>query len=224
MVTLAVIALGPGAADAAGTATVRGVAAVNVRRGPSPDSPSLLTLRKGASVTVEKVVDGWAIVTLASGQQGYIKAAFLDLPAGIESTSAPAATDTRSPAASATPGIVATFTPPTSEAQTDPNRTELLERELAHMRQRLAAIESAVTTPGSARPTPPEGAVVGQQRRPDEPTHVGGALLPTAAAAPDPGEIGPSLALAGVGALIGFLIGTVYGRRQERNRRSRVRF
>jgi hypothetical protein len=30
----------------------------------------------------------------------------------------------------------------------------------------------------------------------------------------EPGDIGPSLALAGVGLVVGFLIGAVYGRRQ----------
>jgi hypothetical protein len=37
-------------------------------------------------------------------------------------------------------------------------------------------------------------------------------------------DVGPSLALAGVGLVVGFLIGTFYGARQERNRRTRVRF
>jgi len=41
---------------------------------------------------------------------------------------------------------------------------------------------------------------------------------------PEPQEIGPSLALAGVGLVLGFLIGAAYGQRQERNRRTRVRF
>jgi Na+/glutamate symporter len=41
---------------------------------------------------------------------------------------------------------------------------------------------------------------------------------------PEQLDIGPSLALAGVGLVIGFLLGTVYGQRLERHRRSRVRF
>jgi len=128
--------------------------------------------------------------------------------------------------AAATVAMPPTSTPAIPGAgQADPQRTELLERELAQMRERLAAIESAVVTPVSVRPTPAEaGHLLEGQRRADEPTHVAGALLPTAATAPDPEEFGPSLAFAGVGALIGFLFGAVYGRRQERNRRSRVRF
>jgi len=225
IVAMAALALGPQAAAAAGTATVRGADAVNVRRGPSPDSAALLSLSKGSSVTVEKVADGWALVTLSNGQRGYVKATFLDLPAGIEKVAAPAAAAvTAQPLAAATVAIAPTSVPSTPELHADTQRAELLERELAQMRERLAAVESAVGTPGSVRPTPGEAYVAEAQRRSDEPTHVAGALLPTAATAPDPGEIGPSLALAGVGALVGFLFGVVYGRRQERNRRSRVRF
>jgi hypothetical protein len=226
MVALAAAVLGVETAYAAGTATVRGAEAVNVRRAPSADSPAFVSLPRGRSVTVERVADGWAVVTLPSGQQGYIKAVFLDLPAGIENVAGPAATGVPAPAAAAaTAAIVPTAAPATPDAHADRQRAELLEREVAEMRERLAAIESAVATPGSGRPTPGEGAhFVEGQRRSDEPTHVAGALFPTAATAPDPGEIGPSFALAGVGALIGFLFGTVYGRRQERNRRSRVRF
>jgi hypothetical protein len=98
-----------------------------------------------------------------------------------------------------------------------------LERELAQLRDRLAALESAVVvTPGA----PP------LRREHDEvaPTAAAlvegghGALRATAAEPPEPQEIGPALAMAGVGLLVGFLLGTAYGQRQERNRRSRVRF
>lgn len=219
MVAMAVIAFGAAAAYAAATATVRGADSVNVRRGPSLDSPAFFSLAKGSSVSVDKIADGWALVTLANGQQGYVKAVFLDVPAGIEKVAAP------SGPAAATPSIAPTVAPTTADAHTDAQRAELLEREVAQMRERLAAIESAVATPVPVHPTPAEvGQVVEGQPRSDESTQVAGALLPTVAAAPDPGEMGPSLALAGVGVLIGFLLGTVYGRRQERNRRSRVRF
>ena len=39
-----------------------------------------------------------------------------------------------------------------------------------------------------------------------------------------PPEMGPALALAGAGLVLGLLLGSAFGRRQERNRRTRVRF
>jgi hypothetical protein len=36
--------------------------------------------------------------------------------------------------------------------------------------------------------------------------------------------VASTLALAGAGVLVGFVLGAAYGRRQERNRRTRVRF
>ena len=229
IVALAVVVVGAEAARAAGTATVRGGEAVNVRRGPTLDSPAFLWLPKGSSVTVEKVVDGWALVILASGQQGYIKSALLDIPPGVGTASAatpttfvPTATAVLAPTSAPVPSDVHDLQ---NGADTDPQRAASLERELAQMRERLAAIESAVATPANIGPTPAEGApLTERERRSDDPTLAPGAFLPTAAAGPELDEIGPSLALAGVGALIGFLLGAVYGRRQERNRRSRVRF
>src|SRR5262245_58577965 len=74
---------------AAGKATVRGADAVNVREAPSLDSPTIVALTRGRTVTVEQVIGAWALITLDSGRKGYVKAAFLDLPAGIEVVSAP---------------------------------------------------------------------------------------------------------------------------------------
>ena len=161
-------------AHAAGRATVRGAEAVNVRRAPSPDSPSLATLARGASVKVERVEDGWAVVTLESGREGYVKAAFLNLPPGIEVV--------------ALPPTVAALAPTFSPA--------------------ALAAEAAISPAPASTPE----------------VRAGGALLPTVTRSADSQELGPSLALAGIGVVLGLVIGAAYGRRQERNRRSRVRF
>jgi len=100
------------------------------------------------------------------------------------------------------------------------------QREVAELRHRLAALESAVVAaPGDVPagtgegPGPTAPAASGER----EPTR-GSVFVPTVARLTGPQEIGPSLALAGVGVVIGFLVGAAYGRRQERNRRTRVRF
>jgi hypothetical protein len=218
------------AAHAAGKATVRGAEAVNVRREPSPDSPALVSLRKGSVVRVEKVIDGWAQVTTESGTQGYVKAVFLDLPHGIPVEEAESV---------ATAVVVATPPATLAEAPTEPaaatpevraeaGHREPLEVEVAQLRDRLAALESAVVTtpavatPAAQREEPEPEAAAPADRSAGEPVRPARPIRPVV---PEPQEIGPSsLALAGVGLVLGFLIGAAYGQRQERNRRTRVRF
>lgn len=229
-VSIAVLAT---VAHAAGKATVRSAHAVNVRRRPGTDSAAFATLPKGTVVKAERVVDGWALVTLENGQQGYIKAVFLDLPAGSAlvalETATPGPTPPITPSALPTGTAMSTAPVSTQEARPESNRRDGLERELAQLRGRLAALESVVVSmPGNATPAVRgEGAEAAPADVPGsggEPTRVVGALLPTVAPPPESQEMGPSLALAGVGLLVGFLLGVAYGQRQERNRRSRVRF
>jgi hypothetical protein len=199
----------------------------------------LITLTKGRTVTVEKVIGPWALITLDSGRQGYVKAVFLELPARLEVVAAPTLALVLTPAPippTPMPTDTAASTPALApEAHADAARRDVLAREVAQLRDRLAALESAVvTTPGGATPagrTSAEAAPSAEVTPSDEaplserpPTLAAAPLLPSIPQPPEAQEIGPSLALAGVGLIIGFLLGAAYGRRQERNRRSRVRF
>lgn len=183
------------------TGSVRGAEAINVRRGPGPETPAFAVLRRGASVTVEEQAGQWARVVLPDGERGWVNVAFLELPAGA--TLAPAAVDGTPADAAAAPQPAAAPAAPS------------FDDELARLRERLASLESVVV------PTPsPTPALPGPDR--DLPTHP--PILPTVVAPPATLDVGPALALAGLGFVLGFLLGTFYGQRQERRGRSRVRF
>jgi len=187
------------------TATIHGVDAVNLRHGPGTDSPAFRALGRGMRVRVEEVSAQWARVKLDDGATGYVNIAFLQLEPGA--TFPPAPTPA-SGSAEVAPAQVQ-ITPESLAAETP--HAPALEGQLEQLRARLAALESAVVTPQSEL-----AAVAGTPH----------ALAPIAApvSPPEQLDIGPSLALAGVGLVIGFFLGTVYGQRLERHRRSRVRF
>ncbi len=185
-------------------ATVQGVDAVNVRRGPGLDSAAFAYVTRGTGVRVEEVSGQWARVTLASGESGYINAAYLKVESGMTMPLAATPTAFPSDPQSAAPAAAAEGTPAAA-----------LEHQLAQLRERLNALESQAVTP-LAGASPAVSPTFAESRSP--------APLPVAVTPPDQFDIGPSLALAGFGLLIGFLLGAAYGQRQERRKRSRVRF
>ncbi|MBX3023293.1 SH3 domain-containing protein [bacterium] len=193
------------AAGASVAGTITGAAAVNVRRGPGPDTAAITALHRGARVQVEERVGQWVVVVLESGERGYVNAAFVELaPGAALPAMAAVATAIDTPPA-ATPDPTATAVVAAAPA---------IDRELAALRERLASLEAAVEHSGSTS---------GSRPRAEEPA-VAPPPVPTIVEPPAALDVGPSLALAGVGLIIGFLFGTLYGQRQERNRRSRVRF
>ena len=199
----------PGAPMAAGTVpgTIKGAEAVNVRRGPGPDTPAFVALHRGARIQVEERVGQWALVVLESGERGYINAAFVELAPGatipeVAPTGA-APVETALPAETPEPtATVVAAAPPA------------IDRELAALRERLASLEASMGERGGA----------GGQAHPEAASEPPPGAVPAIVEPPATLDVGPSLALAGVGLLVGFLIGTFYGQRQERNRRTRVRF
>ncbi|MEO8604487.1 MAG: SH3 domain-containing protein [bacterium] len=186
---------------------MRGAEAVNIRRSAGTESPAFRALARGSRVRVEEMSAQWARVTLDDGESGYINVAYLQLEPGA--TFPPAAPHT--PSAAGEPNPAATMAAPA--AVVGEAHSEAMEGQLAQLRARLAALESAVVTPQAGEvPAAPVG---NETARP---------AAPLAAPVPDQFDIGPSLALAGVGLVVGFVIGAAYGQRQERHRRSRVRF
>lgn len=203
------VLLSPGVPAAAApiAGVIKGAEAVNVRRGPGPDTPAIVALRRGAIVQVEERVGQWALVVLESGERGYVNAAFIELAPGAAI-----------PAAAPTAALV--DTPPPVETP-EPTATSVaaappaIDRELAALRERLASLEASVGQGAAGA-----GARVHAEQAAAPPP----GAVPTMVEPPATLDVGPSLALAGVGLLVGFLFGTLYGQRQERHRRSRVRF
>ena len=188
--------------------TIVGAEAVNVRTGPGTDAQALVAVRRGDTVRVDERSGQWARVTLDSGESGYINVAYVAVAAGA---TIPTAVDPGAIVPTPTPLHTVDASAPAA-AVTPP----AIDRELAELRQRLASLEASLDAPAAASPPPAAAAETPAAAEPPP--------LPTMVEPPATLDVGPSLALAGVGLLVGFLIGTFYGQRQERNRRSRVRF
>lgn len=188
--------------------TIISAEAVNVRRAPGTDSPAFIAVRRGATVRVEERSGQWARVTLASGESGYVNVAFIEvapdatIPIAVDPTPADGAT---TPSLTGVPTATVGAAPPA------------IDRELADLRSRLASLEASLEQAGGASPTPTSTPQIPTDGDPVPP-------LPPVVEPPATLDVGPSLALAGVGFVVGFLFGTFYGQRQERNRRTRVRF
>jgi uncharacterized protein YgiM (DUF1202 family) len=200
------------AAPGAVTATVQGAQALNIRQGPGTEHAVAGNLALGAEVTVEAVEGDWARVRTAGGTTGYVHRTFLRLAAGRTWSDAGSAGTSPTPTPTTTPAAE-----PETPAVTG---------------QAVGDEQAATATP--AAETPLECAAV--QARLDrllriaEATHAevtgrmpAGSLEQSSVDFGKSPGAGPILAIAFAGALFGFMIGTLYGRRQERNKRNRVR-
>jgi hypothetical protein len=199
---------------------IRGAASLNVRSGPGREYPSFATLKEGSKVEVEATEGSWVRIRTPAGEAGYVHKAFV-VPLEAEETSQP-------PAAGrgvTPPGNVATGpgaktseegSAVAGESEDQAQREDVLagqrriERLIEDVREDVKQLADLVqqkeSHPGTARPTPtPTPLVVG--------------ATPAGAA-----ENGSLLGLSIMGLVAGFVLGTIYGRRQERGRRTRVRF
>ncbi len=214
------------AAAQGSTAVVTGAERLVVRRGPGKRYPPIAELSRGNTVEVLEMHGEWARVVTERGEKGYIKSTFLVLPAERHrGASAPVA---ETPAAAS---------PPASEAAKLQERNKALAGEVASLRQELADLqnrcESAPAPTANPAPPVPEWhaeitrlatAVEGLERRIDARASGGDAAPATPADGGGHGVSATAMLFAMIGILVGWLIGGTYGRKQERGRRSRIRF
>lgn len=152
-------------------------------------------------------------------------------PTAVNSAAMPTrpATEAR-PTATATPVASAQATPETRAVPAEPPTPSPLDVEIASLRARLAALQAVATPAGTGTPEDEASDLRADLQRLLRLTEEVRNQLTVPPPAPPPIEqtqppdLASTLALAGAGLVLGFLIGTVYGRRQERNRRTRVRF
>ncbi len=206
---------------------VRAAEAVYLRRGPGTEYPAFATLLRGAEVEVQGITGAWAAVRTASGERGYVHVAFLDLPAGatLPHVTPPGPAATIPPSATAS-GASSGAAAPEGTAQARP------EEEIAAPRPQLARPSpTAAGRVEAAAPTDDVRADLQRLLHLTEELHrhvVQQSAQSPPAGVPVPASEAPgvaaTLALAGAGLLVGFLIGAAYGRRQERGQRTRVRF
>ena len=200
------------------TGIVRGAEMLNVRRGPGTAHAPFARLERDQEVLVEEVVDSWARIRMENGEQGYVYIHFLELRPEAEPITA---------VAGQTPTVAEERPPEVGDAQTPTVQPD-------DETDQLAALQVPAPPP-TEEPAPLRPAsgdvkadlarllyLTEEIRREVRAT----ARRPSESAAPltRPPEMGPAVALAGAGLVLGLLLGSAYGRRQERNRRTRVRF
>jgi len=183
-----------------GVGRVEGAAALNVRRGPGAEHKSIGMLHRGDTVGIEAIVGKWALVH-SPDLSGYVNRAFIEI---ADSSDQPL------PTATAIPGNSGTTPPPISAAansdpavgpEARPPIARLVPEVREEVRRILALSEALHQDIEEMRRVPPQAAR-GE-------TSIG---------------VQVGVGLLGLGGVIGFFIGTILGRRQERGGRSRVRF
>jgi hypothetical protein len=217
------------------TAVVTGADRVHIRRGPGLDHPPVATLPRGTTVEVQAMQGEWARVVTPHGQIGYVNSTFLALP-GEKPVAPPAAVPQAVPA-----------TPMAAE----PAAVRSLREENAALAAQLRSVQDELNTlksgpeltAGAASPPTPQlvtaipdaeqlhkeigrlsAAIDGLNRRLDA-NPASDAMPITDVPTEMPHVVSTAtLVLAGIGIFFGWVMGSAYGRRQERGRRSRVRF
>ena len=214
------------------TAIVTGAQRVYVRRGPGPEFPPFGTLPQGSKVEVQAMEGEWSRVVTPSGQGGYMHSNFLR-PEGEE---AGAAVEAPEPGGANPPPTA----PDTSALAALTERNKSLEAQVSALQAELGTAKSRADETPAVPVTPAvtadeqalqaemqrlATAVEAIQRRLDGGPGIDAGASTTTPLQGKPAVVSPTaLLLGGFGLLVGWLIGTAYGRNQERGRRSRIRF
>jgi uncharacterized protein YgiM (DUF1202 family) len=204
-------------------AVVTGAQVLYVRRGPGVTYRAFATIERGEQVEVERLEGVWALVRLASGQTGYVYSTFLTFPGQAQTTLL----------------VPATATSPRPPEPTATNRPEAASR--------LDKAQPSPEKPGDeAQPAPATvtGSSSSSGASPAELAALRSDVQRLTAAVDSlqkqigeaPGQLGAgateehwwSSSTLGVmvliALLVGWVIGSAYGRQSERSRRNRIRF
>jgi SH3-like domain-containing protein len=230
----------PSARAEGNTFVITGAERVLVRRGPGAAFPPFVTLTRGSTVEVREMRGEWARIVTAKGQTGYVNSTFLALPNERPKEHAAAAAPT--PTA---PAVAAPATTPMAElaalrAAAEHNKdleaqVRGLQQEVVELKTRAEATHVPAPTTaaacGGGDHVPAEltrlsTAVEGLQRRLEaRPAADAPASSGDGAGDGGPHILSPSAIFLGmVGVVAGWVLGISYGRKQERGRRSRIRF
>jgi len=180
-----------------GVGRVERAAALNVRTGPGAEHNSIGMLHRGDTVRIEAIVGKWARVHSAD-LSGYVNRAFIEI---VDKGVQPLPTATTIPAnrGDPTPPILAAANPGTAASSEAEAPIAHPDREMREEIRRILTLSEELhrdLEELDRAPAPAETSIAVQ---------VGVGLL-------------------GLGGVIGFFVGTILGRRQERGGRSRVRF
>ncbi len=224
---LVLIGLAGAAWAEANAGVVSGAERVVIRRGPGKQYPPVAALGRGSRVEVQEVHGQWARIVTARGEKGYVKRSYLVIAGEHErhAAQAPAATPVATPHESTAAAL---------QAATERNKS--LETELQNLRQELTDLKSRAQATPALPPnavSPPmeqlhteltrlTAAVEQLQRRLD--TQPVADPAPSSLDGSSPPVSATSVLFAMIGILVGWLVGGTYGRKQERGRRSRIRF
>lgn len=207
-------------------ATVHGAERAFVRRGPGTEFTAFATVENGEKVQVEEVTGSWALVKIASGQNGYVHATLLSyldnspvaLP--VTPTSGPVADAVTPQRADAVPGAPVSLEQRNAELTAE---VEALRREVEGLRKNPSAVPSPGEDLVSLRAEVRRLADITDalRSRLDAPSSGG---FPIPAASDGQWSTSTVTVLAGCALLLGWVIGGVLSRREERGRRNRIRF
>ncbi len=183
-----------------GPGRVEGAEALNVRSAPGLDSDTVGSLRRGEAVEVRAVEGKWARIKYRDGE-GWVFARFIASQEGAPDVLSP--TPNATAAATAVPGIDDAAQPPTASITAADAATASAEA--------VGAIRADV----DRILTLTEAMHHELERQRNSP--------PSASSGEDGISFQSGFGLLALGAVVGFLIGTILGRQQERRGRPRVR-